>query len=209
MKIRLLFALVGWGLVASLAAQDTPSRLSAPTLVFCSPEIQYRHPQNGLEIRIRPFQHTFNTLAYSWSGRQDLMIGWNSPSGKWKIFSYTQLDNQEQVWTGLRIDRSFKFGESPWSALLQYRAFAPLSAEVSPYQFSYGQVMRNCGRLQLGGFYFAKDWWNPALTRKDYFFAGPVLKVKWNPHCYTLTGYGPDLTRHYRGLVMLRLAYLL
>jgi hypothetical protein len=138
------------------------------------------------------------------------MIGWNSPSGKWKIFSYTQLDDQERAWTGLRIDRKFSLGpQSPWSALLQYRAFVPLSASVAPYQFSYGQLLRQWGRLQVGGFYFAKDWGQPALTRNDYCFVGPLVKIKWSSHCYTLTGYGKDLTHHYQGLVMLRLAYQL
>lgn len=189
----------------SLHAQEALARNHGPVLVFCSPEIQISVPSRHLEFRVRTFQSTYNAQAHTWSGRQDLMIGWVSPSNRWKVFSYTQLADQQTAWTGIRVDRSFKMSPQ-WSGLLQYRAFASLNRGGVPYQFSYGQLTRNWTRIQVGAFYFAKDWWDPAMTRKDYFFAGPLVKVKWHPHCYTLTGVGKDLTRHYRALIMLRLA---
>ena len=194
------------GLLANeVAAQERATALPPADLIFCSPEFQWAYSR--WEVRLRTLQYTQNTRTGAWTGRQDVMLGWVSPSKHWRVFSYTQLDDAQRAWTGVRVDRNWQWPGSQLQLNLQYRFFVGLNQRSAPYQFGFGLLTYPLmPGLRAGAFGFAKDWWTPAKTGQDYAFLGPMLQAKWSDHIGTLTGLGRDLTGHYRYLLMLRLA---
>lgn len=199
-----IWGITFFALAATLTLSAQENQTPATDLYFLSPELQAEAPWENGEIRVRTFQYTYNTQKNTWSSRNDLMFGWHLR--QWRMFSYTQLSDNHQNWTGLRIDRNWALFHQQVQAHCQYRLFLGLNQQSAPYQFSYQSITyRYSPHWSWGAFGFAKDWLPAEKSGGDYWFVGPLGCTQIAPACSAMLGYGLDLTGHYQGLVFARL----
>lgn len=173
-----------------------------------SPEIRMNIKATPFEFRWRPVDQMIMPDHYFGKHsliRTDIMIGVNV--WKFKIFSYTKLDEFQRYWTGIRADLNLDFFNKKLLANLQGRLFFGLNKKSNDhyYQVQYIRYVVT-DKIQLGILSYGKVSTDEGFNEGEWFI-GPSFFYKLPLNFSFHVVLARNVFSTYQNMLFVRLGY--